>query len=235
MNSMQNPQSTVQHLHITFHEYQRIFLIYRQYLKNNRYSWKNFCNTCGEWRRGISPLRSLRTGLEPLGSSGSHYPAFVNGFTFFTGSSHKMVDLWIRLDNPPPSLQTHYRPSSLLRSGPPLCSASVLSFLWVLHLNFSLNIGTTGSHVAHESLNQVHAASIPDAVQPVNRYHLNLSRDSVTPRFWHRLFVFDTWSAVHLYSSPWFLPDKVSPCLFLNAHHTGSLPMQLKVVWSQFL
>jgi hypothetical protein len=47
----------------------------------------------GEWRRGTSPLRSLRTGLEPLGSSGSHYPAFVNGFTFFTGSSHKMVDL----------------------------------------------------------------------------------------------------------------------------------------------
>jgi hypothetical protein len=27
--------------------------------------------------------------------------------------------------------------------------------LWVFHLNFSLNIGTTGSHVAHESLNQV--------------------------------------------------------------------------------
>jgi hypothetical protein len=47
----------------------------------------------GEWRRGTSPLRSLRTGLEPLGSSGSHYPAFVNGFTFSTGSSHKLVDL----------------------------------------------------------------------------------------------------------------------------------------------
>jgi hypothetical protein len=32
-----------------------------------------FC--LGEWRGGTSPLRSLRTGLEPLGSSGSHYPA----------------------------------------------------------------------------------------------------------------------------------------------------------------
>jgi len=117
----------------------------------------------------------------------------------------------------------------------PLCPASVLSFLWVLHLNFSLIIGTTGSHVAHESLNQVHAASIPDAIQPVNRYHLNLSRDNVTPRFWHRLFVFDTWSAVHFYSSPWFIPDRVSPCLFLNAHHNGSLPLQLKAVWSLFL
>ncbi|MCX5806796.1 MAG: hypothetical protein NT010_12165 [Proteobacteria bacterium] len=29
----------------------------------------------GEWRKGTSPLRSLRTGLELLSSSGSHYPA----------------------------------------------------------------------------------------------------------------------------------------------------------------
>jgi hypothetical protein len=25
------------------------------------------------------------------------------------------------------------------------------------------------------------------------------------------------------------------PCLFLNAHHNGSLPMQLKAVWSLLL
>ena len=29
----------------------------------------------GEWRRGTSPLRSLRTRREPLGSPGSHHPA----------------------------------------------------------------------------------------------------------------------------------------------------------------
>ena len=29
----------------------------------------------GEWRGGVSPPRSLRTGREPLGSSGSQYPA----------------------------------------------------------------------------------------------------------------------------------------------------------------
>ena len=52
--------------------------------------------------------------------------------------------------------------------------ASVLSSLWALHLNFSLSIGTTGSPVAHESLDQVPAAFIPDAVQPVSRSHLNL-------------------------------------------------------------
>ena len=29
----------------------------------------------GEWRGGVSPPRSLRTGREPLGSSGSRYAA----------------------------------------------------------------------------------------------------------------------------------------------------------------
>ena len=37
--------------------------------------------------------------------------------------------------------------SSLLRADPPLCSASVLWSLWGFHLDFSLSIGTTGSHV----------------------------------------------------------------------------------------
>jgi hypothetical protein len=32
-------------------------------------------NRGGEWRGGVSPPRSLRTGREPLGSSGSQYPA----------------------------------------------------------------------------------------------------------------------------------------------------------------
>ncbi|MGA7145900.1 MAG: hypothetical protein WBY47_15480, partial [Desulfobacterales bacterium] len=50
--------------------------------------------------------------------------------------------------------------SSLLRVVPPLCLASVLSHLWGLHLCFSLNIETTGSHVPHKSLDQVHAPSL---------------------------------------------------------------------------
>ncbi|MBU4449533.1 MAG: hypothetical protein KKD99_13185, partial [Proteobacteria bacterium] len=36
---------------------------------------------------------------------------------------------------------------------------------WVLHLSFSLHIGTTGSHVPPKSLIQVHATFMPD-VQP---------------------------------------------------------------------
>ena len=35
--------------------------------------------------------------------------------------------------------------------------------------------GTTGSHVPHESLSQVHAAAMPDAVQSVNRFPMNVS------------------------------------------------------------
>src|ERR1035437_4114808 len=71
--------------------------------------------------------------------------------------------------------------SILLRVGPPPCPASVLSFLWVLHLNFSLIIGTTGSHVPHKSLDQVHATFMPDAAQAVNRSLLDLSWSPVSP------------------------------------------------------
>ena len=47
--------------------------------------------------------------------------------------------------DPTPSLQPHYRLSSLLRVGPPQCSASVRSPRGARHLCFSLCIGTTGS------------------------------------------------------------------------------------------
>jgi len=73
------------------------------------------------------------------------------------------VDLRLLQAGSSPSLQSHYRPSSLLRDDPPLCFASVLSFSWDLHLNFSLNIETTGSHVPHKSLTQSHATFTPEA------------------------------------------------------------------------
>ena len=68
--------------------------------------------------------------------------------------------------------------SSLLRVGPPPCLASVLSSLWGLHLDFSLHIETTGSHVPHNSLNQTHAAFMPSTTQAVSRFPLDLSRSS---------------------------------------------------------
>lgn len=49
-----------------------------------------------------------------------------------------------RLDSTP-SLQPHYRSSTLLRIDPPQCSPLVLSPRGFYHLCFSLYIGTTGS------------------------------------------------------------------------------------------
>ena len=47
--------------------------------------------------------------------------------------------------DPTPSLQLHYEPSSLIRVGPPQCSASVRSPRGCRRLGFSLNIRATGS------------------------------------------------------------------------------------------
>ena len=65
--------------------------------------------------------------------------------------------------------------SSLIRVAPPLCFASVLSFSWDLHLNFSLSIKATGSHVPRKSLTQSHAIFTPEAAWAVNRSPPNLS------------------------------------------------------------
>jgi hypothetical protein len=67
-------------------------------------------------------------------------------------------------------------PSTPILGDPPLCLASVLSFSRDLHLNFSLNIETTGSHVPCRSLTQSHATFTPEAAQAVKRLPLNLSR-----------------------------------------------------------
>jgi hypothetical protein len=47
--------------------------------------------------------------------------------------------------DPTPLLQLHYEPSSLIRVGPPQCSASVRSPRGFRRLGFSLNIRATGS------------------------------------------------------------------------------------------
>ena len=62
-----------------------------------------------------------------------------------TVSSGLTVELRIQPLDPPPLLQPHYRPSLLIRGGPPQRSASVLSPRGLCHLCFSLAIGATGS------------------------------------------------------------------------------------------
>jgi len=142
-----------------------------------------------------------------------------------------LVDHQARLIDTTPSLHPHYRTSSLLRVVPPLCPASVLSLLWVLHLSFSLNIRTTASHVPHESLDQVHATFMPDATQAVSRFPPGLSWGQDRPPVSTSSTVFR-----HLISGSLALVSLTQTChdlvsqLFLNAHHPGSLPEQLKVV-----
>lgn len=81
--------------------------------------------------------------------------------------------------------------SLLLRVIPPLCSASVLSSSWGFQLDFSLIIGTTGSHVPHNSPKQDHAAFMPDAAQPASRRSAALfPRSRNDTWFRHRLFFF---------------------------------------------
>ena len=92
--------------------------------------------------------------------------------------------------------------SSLLQAAPPPCSALVLSPSWGFHLDFSLNIGTTGSHVPYKSLDQVHAISMPDAAQTVNSFLCAYPGFYVAPSF-DVTFNFSTpHRTVRLYSSP---------------------------------
>ncbi len=46
----------------------------------------------------------------------------------------------------------------------------------VNHLNFSLDIQTTGSHVPYQSLKQRHATFTPDTTQPISRHLLDPSQ-----------------------------------------------------------
>ncbi len=84
------------------------------------------------------------------------------------------VDLRSALNDATPLLHRVSPVSQLLRVAPPLCLASVLSSSRGLHLDFSLCIEATGSHVPHKSLDHAHATFMPDAAQPVSRHLLDL-------------------------------------------------------------
>src|SRR4029453_5285659 len=81
-----------------------------------------------------------------------------------------LVDLRPRPDCRAPSLHPHYRASPLVRARPPLRLASVLDSSWVHHLEVSLRIEATGSHVPHKSLSWAHAVFMPVTTRPVSRH-----------------------------------------------------------------
>src|SRR6516165_7670769 len=130
------------------------------------------------------------------------------------------VALWPEQNNATPSLQPHYR-SFITPTG---CSAPVprigtLTLIGSTYLDFSLSIGATGSRVPHRSLVQAHAAFTPDAAWAAIRPPQARPGLTKSPRFRHRLALFDASSAVRLRSSSWTLPDGIRSRLFRNAHH----------------
>src|SRR6266705_2926812 len=132
--------------------------------------------------------------------------------------------------DPTPSLQPHYEPSSLLRVGPPQCSASVRSPRGFGRLGFSLRIRATGSC---SSAQQPASASRP--LYAGRRPHSHQAPRGLFPG---GLYApgFDDTCLLNDASSKGSLSfvSRMLTCTSLfsrfssNAHHHGSLPQQLE-------
>jgi hypothetical protein len=126
----------------------------------------------------------------------------VNGFVVLTSFLLWPVELRIQPLDPTPLLRPHYQSSSLLRVGPPQCSASVRSPRGCCHLCFSLGIRATGSRSsAREPRSEsrlLHAgrrlssSQVPDRLIPGDRN---------TPGFDDNSVAYDASMEVHLRSS----------------------------------
>ena len=82
-----------------------------------------------------------------------------------------------KLDDVAPSVQPHYRTfSPTTDDSAPVPRIGTLILADAVRLNFSLAIGTTGSYVPYQSLNQGHAAFMPGASWAVKRVTPNLLR-----------------------------------------------------------
>src|ERR1035441_3631714 len=100
-------------------------------------------------RRAIAPPASRRTEHETLASLGSHQAnvPIIPILSILKGLSVVRIEVLllpvaslVRLPDPTPSLQPHYELSSLMRVGPPQCSASVRWPRGFRRLGFSLSI-----------------------------------------------------------------------------------------------
>src|SRR5580704_2502406 len=136
----------------------------------------------------------------------------------------------MRPPDPTPSLQLHYEPSSLVRVGPPQCSASVRSPRGFRRLGFSLRIRATGSC---SSAQQPAFASRP--LYAGRRPHSHQAPRGLFPG---GLYApgFDDTCLLNDASSKGSLSfvSRTLTCTSLfsrfssNAHHHGSLPQQLE-------
>jgi hypothetical protein len=119
---------------------------------------------------GVAPPASHRSGRKPLDLSGSYHPRRPAGLPPPPpGSSRCRLALRSSAGDPPPSLPGRYPSSPLLRGGPPLASASVLSASRVHRLGLFPWHRWEGSHVPYPSPDASHAACTPDTTWPVSR------------------------------------------------------------------
>lgn len=83
----------------------------------------------------------------------------------------------IKPDDGVPSVQPHYRAfNPTTNASAPVPLIGTLTLAEAIRLDFSLGIGTTGSYVPYQSLDQDHAAFMPEASWAANRLAPNLCR-----------------------------------------------------------
>ena len=158
-----------------------------------------------------------------------------NGFALFTRLLPSLVDLQIKADNAAPSLHPRYGTSPLLQTAPSPCPASVLSPLWSLPLGFlpyhrndrfprsTQEPGSRSRHL-YAGRRSGNKQVSPELIRALCQPPVLTSSRFSTPHQW---FACARLLDPHLTQS--------LLCLFLNAHYPGSLPAQLKVVWSLLL
>jgi hypothetical protein len=125
--------------------------------------------------------------------------------------------------DPAPLLRPHYRPSSLVRAGPPQSLSSVLSPHGFRHLCFSLGIQALVPVVPHKSLDRVHALYTPAAARPVTKSPARLSQRVSPPLVLEALWFIDASSKglLALVSPDRTCPQIASADFDPNAHHHG--------------
>jgi hypothetical protein len=154
----------------------------------------------------------------------------VNGFAVVTRLLLSPVGRAIRRPDPPPLLQPHYRPSSLLQGGPSQCSASVVSPRGLCRLCFSLGIGTTGSRSsAREPGSEsrpLYAGRRPPNHQAPGEL---VPGDGNAPGFDGKSLDYDASSRIHFRSSLLiptclgYVPNALTPMLTTTALYRSSL------------
>src|SRR5258705_286369 len=179
------------------------------------------------------PSVRLSPHSAPIRQTGRPYGPSVTRIEFllFPGGSG------MRPPDSTPSLQLHYEPSSLVRVGPPQCSASVRSPRRFGRLGFSLSIRATGScsstrwpASASRPLytgRRPHSHQAPRGPFPGGLY---------APGSDDTCFLNDASSKGSLsFVSRMLTCTGLFPRFYSNAHHHGLLPQQLGSVWDLLL